>query len=204
MSNDTIEYNGLNILKEQPTEAEPYVVEDYPYGFSQRTTIRYYIETTKRGQRFVSQTLNPKSSNWNKPKKSTYSRMLFIGLEPATGHVKQLSISGHTPEWDLKAIEALESIFSKFQQSQATAITAIHKVMEKVEFKIRTQQFRHKVSGEIVEQVPLMQLNEYEKVTNEEQDKTQDKIRNAICGTMVSEMEQNGLNHDCAVERLKR
>ena len=201
---ETISYRGLYILVEQPTEAHPFNVADYPYGFNRRTQIRYYIETTKRGQRFVSQTLNPKSGNWNKPKKSTYSRMLFIGLEPETGHVKQLSISGHTPEWDLKAIAALNSIFSKFQQSQATAITAMHKVMDKVEFKIRTQQFKHKVTGEIVEQVPLMQLNEYEKVTNEEQDKTQDRIQNAICGTMVSEMGQNGINHDYAVERLKR
>ena len=201
---ETIEYNGLEILKEQPTEAHPFNVTDYPYGFNRRTQMRCYIETTKRGQRFVSQTLNPKSGNWNKPKKSTYSRMLFIGLEPETGHVKQLAIDAYSQEGDTKAIAALSSIFSKFQQSQATAITAIHKVMDKVEFKIRTQQFRHKVTGEIVEQVPLMQLNEYEEVTDEEQDKTQDKIQNAICHTMVSEMEQNGLNHDCAVERLKR
>ena len=201
---ETIEYNGLEILKEQPTEAHPFNVADYPYGFNRRTQMRCYIETTKRGQRFVSQTLNPKSGNWNKPKKSTYSRMLFIGLEPETGHVKQLAIDAYSQEEDTKAIAALSSIFSKFQQSQATAITAIHKVMEKVEFKIRTQQFRHKVSGDIVEQVPLMQLNEYEEVTDEEQDKTKDKIQNAICHTMVSEMEQNGLNRDCAIERLKR
>ena len=201
---ETIQFNGLNVLKEQPTEAHPFNVADYPYGFNRRTQIRYYIETTKRGQRFVSQTLNPKSGNWNKPKKSTYSRMLFIGLDPETGHVKQLAIDAYSQEENTKAIAALSSIFSKFQQSQATAITAIHKVMDKVEFKIRTQQFRHKVSGEIVEHVPLMQLNEYEEVTNEEQDKTQDNIQSAICHTMVSEMEQNGLNHDCAVERLKR
>ena len=51
-----------------------YVVEDYPYGFRLRTTIRYWVETKKgHGQRFVSQTMNPKKTyeHWNKPKAST-------------------------------------------------------------------------------------------------------------------------------------
>ena len=201
---ETIDFNGLQILKEQPTEDKPHVVEDYPYGFSQRTTIIYYIETTKRGQRFVSQTVNPKSGNWNKPKKSTYNRITLIGLDKESGHVKTMAIDGYSPEADMKAIAALESILSKFQQSEATAITAIHEVMKDVKFTIRTQQYRHKESGEIVEQVPLMQMNEYEKATDEEQDETQDKIHNHLCGAMVSEMEQNGLNRECAIERLRR
>lgn len=49
-----------------------YVVDDYPYGFRLRTSIRYWIETTTKGDRFCSQTLNPKTKRWNKPKKSTY------------------------------------------------------------------------------------------------------------------------------------
>lgn len=203
MNHNTIKYNGLEILKEQPTEAEPYVVKDYPYGFK-RTTIKYYIETTKRGQRFVSQTVNPKTGNWNKPKKSTYNRITLIGLEPETGHVKTMRIEAYSKEEDLKAIAALESIFSKFQKSEATAITAILNVMEHVTYTIRPEQFKHKVTGEIVEQVPLMQINDYEKVTSEEQDKEQANIQNVLCGAMVSEMEKHGLNTKCAVERLTR
>ena len=59
-----------------------YVVDDYPYGFRLRTSIRYWVETKKgRGQRFVSQTLNPKTGDWNKPKSSTYYTAVVIGLD---------------------------------------------------------------------------------------------------------------------------
>ena len=52
------------------TENNPLVINNYPYGFNQRTQIRYWIETTpKKGDRFCSQTLNPKNNRWNKPKK---------------------------------------------------------------------------------------------------------------------------------------
>lgn len=50
-----------------------FVVDDYPYGFRLRTQIRYWLETKKgHGQRFCSQTLNPKTGAWNKPKAGTY------------------------------------------------------------------------------------------------------------------------------------
>src|SRR4030042_7007253 len=70
----------IKILDKQPTEQEPFLVENYPYGYTLRTKIRYWAETTTRGQRFVSQTLNPKTGLWNKPKKSTYSQIVLIGL----------------------------------------------------------------------------------------------------------------------------
>jgi hypothetical protein len=55
------------------SEATAYLVADYPYGFRERTQIRYWLEAKpKRGWRFVSQTLNPKTDRWNKPKESTY------------------------------------------------------------------------------------------------------------------------------------
>lgn len=70
-----------------------YLVNDYPYGFTLRCKIRYWIETAKKGQykgqqRIASQTTNPKKGDtWNKPKYSTYSDMkvLFVDTE---GHVK--------------------------------------------------------------------------------------------------------------------
>lgn len=54
-----------------------YVVSDYPYGFTLRCQIRYWLEVNSKGTRFWSQTTNPKKGNvWNKPKASTYS---FVG-----------------------------------------------------------------------------------------------------------------------------
>ena len=51
-----------------------YIIDDYPYGFNQRTQKKVWIETKpKKGDRMISQTLNPKTQRWNKPKASTFS-----------------------------------------------------------------------------------------------------------------------------------
>jgi hypothetical protein len=55
-----------------------YVVDDYPYGYTLRCKIRYWLEFKKgHGFRLVSQTSNPKKAGlvWNKPKASTYASL---------------------------------------------------------------------------------------------------------------------------------
>lgn len=65
------------------------VVDDYPYGRTVRTQIRYWIETSaKHGDRFCSQTKNPKTGRWNKPKKSTYTGVGVMYRNPENGHIK--------------------------------------------------------------------------------------------------------------------
>lgn len=69
-----------------------YKVESYPYGFNERTTLYAWIETVpKKGDRFVTQTVNPKTKRLNKPKASTYSDFMFMYLDDK-GHVHQCSI----------------------------------------------------------------------------------------------------------------
>jgi hypothetical protein len=68
------------------SEETAFVVDDYPYGFKLRTMIRFWIESTKAGQRAVSQTKNPKNGWWNTPKKSTYSPIKVMGIDEK-GHV---------------------------------------------------------------------------------------------------------------------
>ena len=64
---------GKTPLYGHTSEASAYIVDDYPYGFHERTQIRYWLEAKpKKGWRFVSQTMNPRTSRWNKPKASTY------------------------------------------------------------------------------------------------------------------------------------
>ena len=61
-----------------------YLVDDYPYGFRLRCKIRYWVETKKGfGQRFVSQTTNPKRDNttWNKPKCGQYAPLIALYLD---------------------------------------------------------------------------------------------------------------------------
>lgn len=50
----------MELLKNHTNEENAITINNYPYGYL-RTKIRYWIETDKRkGDRFVSQTLNPK------------------------------------------------------------------------------------------------------------------------------------------------
>ncbi len=78
------------------TEQNPLIVEDYPYGFNLRTTIKYWIETQpKKGDRFCSQTLNPKNGRWNAAKKSTYNCVGVMFLDEK-GHTHWTGISQYT------------------------------------------------------------------------------------------------------------
>src|SRR5262245_6760588 len=82
------------ILTNHTSPDTAYLVTDYPYGFRLRCQIRYWIETTKHGQRFVSQTSNPKRAGlvWNKPKPSTYSDLRVMYLDE-NGHVQNDGMS---------------------------------------------------------------------------------------------------------------
>ena len=103
-----------------------YTATDYPYGYKLRTTIRYWIETKKaHGQRFVSQTVNPKTGHWNKPKTSTYAPLVFLALDDQD-HIVNQSLSeyansetlemyalwavGHLTEWQIGSLDYLRAI----------------------------------------------------------------------------------------------
>ena len=90
-----------------------FVVDDYPYGFRLRTEIRYWIETKpKKGQRFVSQTLNPKTGRWNKPKASTYSPLLVMVRNPENGYVsvEGLRSYGWSTEENIQSFEQRRAV----------------------------------------------------------------------------------------------
>ncbi len=54
-------------------------VNNYPYGFNQKTICKFSVEFNKnKGFRSVMQTLNPKTKEWNKPKKSTYDSIILM------------------------------------------------------------------------------------------------------------------------------
>ncbi len=78
------------------TEQNPLIVDNYPYGFTLRTQIKYWIETVaKKGDRFCSQTLNPKNGRWNTPKKSTFS-CIGIMFNDEKGHTHWTGISQYS------------------------------------------------------------------------------------------------------------
>ena len=79
--------SNYQALKGHTSADTAYVVDDYPYGFRLRTQIRYWLETNKNGTRFVSQTLNPKTGAWNKPKASTYVQLGVMVKDLSNGHI---------------------------------------------------------------------------------------------------------------------
>lgn len=89
-----------------------YIVNDYPYGFRLRTQIRYWLEYKKgQGFRFVSQTLNPKTGEWNKPKPGTYDVCKVMCLDEKN-HVTTDTIRGGG--WDKEdAVKAFETMHAE-------------------------------------------------------------------------------------------
>ncbi len=88
---------GKQPLYGHTSEATAYLVDDYPYGFTTRTQIRYWLESKpKKGWRFVSQTMNPKTSRWNKPKASTYADWGAAMFLDEQGHVQWIGVGPYT------------------------------------------------------------------------------------------------------------
>lgn len=82
----------------QPTEDNPHVIEDYPYGFTLRCKMRVWVEYREGfGYRYFSQTSNPKKDNlvWNKPKHGTYNPFPIIVGTDDEGHTTHTAMHGY-------------------------------------------------------------------------------------------------------------
>lgn len=108
-----------------------YKVSNYPYGYTLRTDIFYWIETTpKRGDRFCSATLNPKNWKMNAPKKSTYSAIAILMLNEENGHIRYSSV--HQFDGAEAAQKLIESVgienLNKEQRKQYNQLMGINEV----------------------------------------------------------------------------
>lgn len=123
-------------INPQPTEQNPIVVENYPYGFK-RTQIRYWNESVKnKGDRFVSQTLNPKTNQWNKPKKSTYNAVNVV-YEDSKGHITYNGLYRSADKEDYQKFMDFIGDFelNDLQKEELKILRAYIKAYENVEFK---------------------------------------------------------------------
>lgn len=134
---DGMPLTAANAIFGHTDEDSALVVDDYPYGYRLRTQIRYWIETTKNGDRFVSQTLNPKTGRWNKPKKSTYCEAMVLFREDDTGHISHAGLSMHAkPEWVAEFVTITEGKLSDAQKLKVARVIGVNKAFEGVTFKV--------------------------------------------------------------------
>jgi len=173
MTNET-----KTILNPQPTEDNPVVVDNYPYGFK-RTEIRYWVESVKKkGDRFVSQTLNPKTQVWNKPKKSTYNAVNIVYRDESNQHIEYFALWRSTDADAYKRF--MERIggteLNELQKEELKILRAYIKTYEDVEFSCRTAKFKNKTTGEIRDTVPIFEMENYKK----EEERKQQEIKNSI------------------------
>ena len=142
------------------------LVGDYPYGFNYRTDIKYWIETTKRGDRFVSQTLNPKTNLWNKPKKGTYVTIKFLVLD-STGKVTTLSLDMNATVSKIEAFKSLEHLMNDSQKAKFIEIQAFNKVMANVKVTCQAVHYKNRTTGEVSTSVNMDDLSNVDKCTPE-------------------------------------
>jgi hypothetical protein len=123
----------MNVLTGHTSADTAFLVEDYPYGFRLRCQIRYWIETTKHGQRVVSQTSNPKRPGlvWNKPKAGTYSNLRVLFVNPENGHVENDGLSFYGTAEQIAAFEAkyADALTSERDQKELRMLKAMQAAM---------------------------------------------------------------------------
>ena len=90
-----------------------HVVKEWPWGFRMKTEARFWIETTKHGDRFVKQTLNLKNGRWCKPKKSTYEAVMVL-TQDDDNKMSYISIGKYDSQnWMAEALEIIDELIIK-------------------------------------------------------------------------------------------
>lgn len=130
----------IKIIQNQPTEQNPIIVKNYPYG-RLRTDIRYYVESVKKkGDRFCAQTLNPKTQLWNKTKKSTYAAVIIVYENLENNHIKAYHFSRSTDAEEYKKFMDFvgDVEFNEIQKEELRLLRAYIKAYKDVSFECRT------------------------------------------------------------------
>lgn len=117
------------------------VVQNYPWGFRLKTSKRYWIETSHRsdgGQRFCSQTVDPRTGNWCAPKKSTYCAIAVMFLDE-NDHVRYTILDQRNEQDILKFKDIHLENLDEFQKEQVKKLLATEKVLKGISFTYELQ-----------------------------------------------------------------
>lgn len=130
MTNNAATDVVVTVLSGHVSPETSYHVESYPYGFTLRCQIRYWIETKNgHGQRLVSQTSNPKRTDavvWNKPKASTYANLMALYVD-GIGHVQHAVLSFYATPAQVEAFRTTyaAALTSERDQRELRILTAL-------------------------------------------------------------------------------
>jgi hypothetical protein len=189
------EQQSIKDLIECTTPETAYKVENYPYGFSARTTLRAWIETNKGKQRYCTQTLNPKTHEWNKPKYSTYSDIMLMYLRDENGHLDtfRFSIQWSDEKDDEQLLNALGDFRNEYIEKKLKLLSAVRNTQKHITVTIGRKSYKHKVTGEIVQQVDIFELDQYDEMTDEEHEKEQQEVKKNINRLFAINLNKEGL-----------
>lgn len=98
----------VTVLKNHTSFETAYEVPNYPYG-RLRTSMFYWIESNKKGDRVCSRTINPKTGKLNKVHTGVYSPFKYLYLDEI-GHVQNGGVNGYKSEFPEQFKFILESI----------------------------------------------------------------------------------------------
>lgn len=95
MENEVQEIKSENTpIKWASDRDTAYMVDDYPYG-RLRCKMFFWIESVpKKGDRYVTQSINPKNGRENAPHKSTYYPFMYLYAD-SIGHIHASAFSFH-------------------------------------------------------------------------------------------------------------
>lgn len=110
-------------------------VNNYPYG-SLKCTAYFGLEfQSKKGFRTTFQTINAKTGRLNNPKKSTYSPVIAMYQEEATGHIKYRHFSFNGIQQFNAGCKFMADNFDLFTPEQISDIYAHVIMMVKMEMQ---------------------------------------------------------------------
>lgn len=113
------------MLVELKNTSEKLTSENYPYGFRLNTTKFDWIDFKPGfGFRHVSQTVNPKNGQLNKPKYSTYYDVMVLGTDD-NNHVKSVSCDFYGDDGINKDCKFMFENFNLFSEPQIKHISTV-------------------------------------------------------------------------------
>ena len=156
----------MTIIYNKDAADNAVTVENYPWGYKLKTKRKYWIETTKRGDRLCYQTLNPKTDKWCAVKKSTYAGIKVL-YENEEGHIKTHSLDPMwaSEEWLAEFLNLVDlTKLTDEQRSKICETKTIHHCQKlvKVEYKINPQRTQEEQEKHDAEQKEIKdKLNNY-------------------------------------------